>query len=272
MTYVTKFDGRKELFQKNKIIRTCLRAGVPKHIAKKISDEIEKQIYDGITTKEIYRTILKELNKYEKRASTVYRLRESIAKMDPDVFEIFIKKLLELYRYECEHNEIISGLCIEHQIDIIANMTSQNNVLFLVECKRHENPHRFCGLGEVLKVWARLDDIRNGFAENKNKYNFNQAWIITNTKFSEHAKKYAKDKQIKLTGWRYPDSDSLENLIENKKAFPITLLSVKKDIMRKLLNNGIITIHDITEDELRRAGLEQRVINSIIKQKDSLMK
>jgi len=264
---VIKYDGRIEKFQRKKIIRTCLRVGVQKDVANSIADKIEKILYDGITTKEIYRNILKELNKYEKKTASIYGLRESIALMNPVVFEIFVKKLLESYGYSCRHDKIVQGLCIDHQIDIIA----ERNETYLVECKRHQNAHRFCGLNVCLQVEARFEDVSDGFNHNKNKYNFDRAWIITNTKFSEHAKKYSRKKNIKLTGWKYPDNESLEKLIEEKKMFPVTILRTRKNIIQKISDAGIITIHDMTKERLKKAGIEENHIIGLLKQKTSLL-
>ena len=189
---VTKFNGRKEEFQKEKIINTCVRAGASQDVAQKIANEIEGKAYDGITTKEIYAMIKKLLDSYETIAGRVYTLREAIANLDPMIFEIFVKRILENYGYICEYNKIIRGLAVEHQVDIVARTKEQE--LILVECKRHRNPHRFCGLDTCLQVYARLEDILDGVKNNLNIYEFNHAWIITNTKFSEHAKQYAKAK------------------------------------------------------------------------------
>jgi transcriptional regulator NrdR family protein len=51
--YVTKFDGSKQPFDKNKIVRTCLRMGAKRDVAESIAEEIENRVYDGIETKKI---------------------------------------------------------------------------------------------------------------------------------------------------------------------------------------------------------------------------
>jgi len=268
--FVTKFDGRKEEFQKQKIINTCIRAGASEEISKKIADEIEKIAYDGITTKEIYENIKKLLEKYEKRLSSIYGLRESISTLDPLIFEVYVKRILENYNYVCEYNKIISGACVEHQVDIVAR--SEKNELILVECKRHENPHRFCGLDVCLQVQARLEDLKDGFQKGFNNYNFTSAWIITNTKFSEHAKIYSSAKKIKLTGWRYPENEGLEQLIERKKLYPISILKTKKQIIQKIFNNGIILLKELEKEKLKEIGIKESIINGLLKQKEEIIK
>lgn len=266
---VTKFDGRKEEFQREKIINTCIRAGASQEVANKIVNEIESMAYDGITTKEIYEMIKKLLEKYEETAAKIYKIREAIAALDPFIFEIFVKRVLESYEYVCEYNKIIQGLAVDHQIDIIARNKSQE--LILVECKKHRNPHRFCGLDTCLQVYARLEDILDGFKNGLNNYNFKNAWIITNTKFSEHAKRYAKAKDIMITGWRYPENDSLEIMIQRKSLYPVNILKTKKNIIEKIIQEGIVLVKELEEDKLRKIGISDSIIRNLLKQKDDIL-
>jgi len=48
-------------------------------------------------------------------------------------------------------------------------------------------------------------------------------WLITNTKFTTEALKYGECMKIKMTGWLYPQNNSLETIIEKNKAYPINL-------------------------------------------------
>ena len=45
--YVTKANGSRQLFDKEKVMRTCLRFGATREIAYKIAEKVEQQIYDG---------------------------------------------------------------------------------------------------------------------------------------------------------------------------------------------------------------------------------
>ena len=248
---ITKADGNKEGFDKKKIIRTCLRAGADRKTAEEIAGYVEKQINNGDTTRKIYKLILAELEKGEDKTAFAYRLREAVSELPPVTFEHFTKRILELHGYKCTWNRLIKGECITHQVDIVAK---KEDKLFLVECKHHTNHHRLCGLGKALQLWARLDDIQNGFKNGKNKYNFTQAWLFNNTKFSNHVKQYANAKNIKLSGWRYKGNDSVECMVHEKKVYPITLLKIDSQLKEKLMANNMFTFLDIAhkKDELRK--------------------
>ena len=274
--YVIKADGRREELMPRKIEATCLRAGVSRGTARKIAAEIEQSVYDGITTREIYKMVLKKLDKQEEelRPSYHYRLRKALAEIDSESFEKFVKELMASHGFECDWNKIIRGASVEHQVDVIAK---KNSDLFLIECKRHINPHRYCGLGVVLQVEARLEDIKDSYNKSKNNYNFTRAWVITNTKFSEHAIRYAKAKGMLLTGWFYPKrmKKSLEAMIEEKNFFPVTILKTTLAVKRTLLRNGFISLHDliITSERTlkKKTGLSEKKTNNLISQARQLL-
>ncbi len=238
---VKKADGRKEVFDPKKIINTCMRAGLSRKAAEGIVRKVVPKFYEGIRTRDIYAMVLKELERTEDRSSMVFRLREAVSQMPSDKFELYVKKILESLGYKCQWNVLVKGKCVEHQIDIIAEKAGKK---YLVECKHHINPHRFCGLGIILQVQARLEDIKDGFAERKNSIDFRKAWIITNTKFSEHAKSYAEGKSLLLSGWKYKPRMSLEDMIQEKRLYPVSIITMDKLLKKKLLDQGILTVQD----------------------------
>src|SRR3989344_2937426 len=103
--FVTKFDGRKERFDRNKIIRTCVNAGASKNEASAISEKIERRISNGMNTEDIYSMIISEM---DARKSRIFRIREEISRMDPESFEIYVKRILENNGYACEWNSIVN--------------------------------------------------------------------------------------------------------------------------------------------------------------------
>lgn len=251
--YVIKADGRKEDFSEQKIINTCVRSGVPLGVARGIAKKIASSISNGATTHKIYTMILDELDKIN--GSALFTLREAVANLDPVSFELYIKKVLEAHSYKCTWNKIIKGMNVEHQVDIIA----VKDKTFLVECKRHFNPHRFTGLGICLQVGARLNDINEGNKNGKNNYKFDAAWVITNTKFSDHAKQYARGVGIRLTGWRYENQFALDRLIQTKKALPVTILKADISVHRFLLNRKILTLQDLLREKPKIANIKDLI-------------
>ncbi|MBI5061041.1 MAG: restriction endonuclease [Candidatus Aenigmarchaeota archaeon] len=262
---VIKSDGRREPFSKEKVVATCIRAHTGEKMSKEIANYVEKNIKDGTSTQVIYRMVLDELDKRKSKSSIFLTLRDSVADLPPEAFEFYAKKILEAYGYRVEWNVIVEGEVIEHQCDLIAEKDGRK---YLVECKRHFNPHRFCGLDVGLQVQARLEDVMDGFHDGKNEHDFTGAWIFTNSKFSEHAKKYALGKNIRMTGWRYDNKIALDNMIEDKKLYPVTMLKADISIKRTLVSENMLTLDDIIRNEKR---LSKKGLADIISQARKLI-
>ena len=56
--YVKKASGGTEFFDKEKIKRTCIRSGASKKLAEQIANQVEKRIYNGISTRNILKMAL----------------------------------------------------------------------------------------------------------------------------------------------------------------------------------------------------------------------
>ena len=274
MIYVTKFDGRKEPFLKEKIIRTCLRMHASLEQAKLIADRIETEAYEGIPTKKILKLIFKHLKEFKPEIKHQIDLREAIALLKPKPdFERFVQLILKAYGYEVEGNRIIPGNCVEHEIDGI--LRKGDETIYL-EVKHHFNHHVYTGLDVVLEVNSTLEDLKEGFRNGKNSINFTQALIVCNTKFSEHAKRYAKCKGINLIGWRYPEEKGLERLIEEKKLYPVTFLKgLDEKIREKFSNAGIVLLKQLVEKSLeelhRETGISKNKLKKIVEKARQLV-
>ncbi len=243
MMFVIKADGRKEAFNDEKIIQTCLRSGATPETARAIVKKARETFREDVSTHKLYVFIADELDAAGN--ATLFLLREAVANLDPTTFELYIKKVLEADGYKCAWNRLVLGRYVEHQVDIIASKEKT----FIVECKRHFNPHRFTGLGICLQVESRLRDIAEGAKVGNNNVKADEAWIVTNTKFSDHAKQYAKGIGIRLTGWKYQEPFSLEGLIERKKVLPVTVLKTDPSVHRLLVRKKIITLNDLLREK-----------------------
>jgi len=243
MSFVKKADGTTQPYKRSKIIATCLRLRASKETAETIADIIESQLYDGIPTKKILQMIYKYLTD-----SPVVKhqidLRKAISLLRPQPdFEQFIRMILEEYGYTVSDSQIVQGKCVEHEIDAIAHRGDQT---YLVEIKHHRNHHSYSGLDIPRIAQATFEDIADGFGLNLNSINFTKALIVCNTKFSEHATQYAKCKGIELIGWKTPPNHGLEQMIEEKKLLPISILKrLEKKSFEKLMDNHIILLKQL---------------------------
>jgi hypothetical protein len=265
MIYVTKADGSKQPFDKQKIINTCLRLQATPEQAQSIADKIEAKAYDGIPTKKILQMVFQYMKKYRPAIGYQIDLKQAIAMLrsKPD-FEIFVAKLFEAMGYEVDTNLIIQGKCIEHEIDVVAR---KGNEIILVEVKHHVNHHTYSGLDVFLQLNSTLEDLKEGYESGKNSFKFTRAILICNTKVSDHSRRYALCRGLEFIAWKFPPEKGLERLIEEYKLYPITFLKeIERNEAYRLADVGIVTIKqllDYTEKISRKTGINERRIREL---------
>lgn len=267
--YIIKASGDRGKFDPDRVYRTCVKAGADNTLANKVLDEIKKNIYNGITTQEILRLILRLLKQDSPAVATRYNLKKAMLHLGPGgfVFEKFIARLLKTYEYKAWHPEIMRGACVNHEIDVIATPVSsveslpwiktrldstkarqaRKKSIYMIECKYHNAAGIRCGLKVAMYTWARFLDLKQAWRHGYGK-RFDYPWLISNTKFSQSAKGYAHCKKMRLLGWKYPENTGLEYLVEKNKVYPITILRNLDRLSRKtLLENDIILCQDLVD-------------------------
>lgn len=258
--YVIKADGSRQLFDREKVKRTCIRMGTTIKVAEKIVDRVEAKSYDGIETKKVLRMVFSLLGKYKPSTKAQIDLRRAIAlvKSKPD-FEQFIQILLSEHNYKVTPNKIIRGKCVEHEIDAIARKDGRT---YIVEVKHHYDYHKSSGLDVSRISRAVFEDITEGFELGLNKFNIDSAMIVCNTKLSSHSERYAQCRGIKHICWNHPPESDLQTMIEEKKLYPITYCKgLRKDERDKLSSARIILLKQIIEmspEEIKRKTSIQR--------------
>ena len=247
MILVKKSHGGTEPFSREKILRTCMRAGASNSEAEKISAEVEKKIYNGISTREILKLVLLLLRKENTAAASRYDLSGALLRLGPAGFgfETFFGEVLFNHGYSFKTDQFVRGASgVMHEIDVLAEKDGKK---FLIEAKYHNARGIFTGLHEAMYTWARFLDISARTKE------FSGMWLVSNTKFSSDAIKYANFTGLKLVGWHYPKTESLQFLIESRKLYPITLLgNLSEEDEQKFSDAGIMLLKDINSTEIEK--------------------
>ena len=244
--WVTKANGSRERFQREKVVNTCLRMKADIKLAESIADKIESRAYDGIPTGKILQRIRRYMRKPRPatRIQTDLRRAISMLKPRPD-FERYVQMLLEEYGYDVSPSQLVMGECVMHEIDAVAR---KDGTTYLVEVKHHVNPHTFTGLDVPRIAWATLEDLAEGFELGKNMVGFNRALIVCNTKFSAHAIRYSECKGIDHIGWKAPSGKGLEVMVEEAGFHPLTMLKgVDREILRSLMERGVLLLRQMVE-------------------------
>ena len=174
-------------------------------------------------------------------------------------FEKFIGKLFETKGYAVSIGQIVNGVCVTHEIDVIGR---KGNEIVLIECKYRNANGMNVDVKTPLYIHSRFEDVlANGaFKTATEKV---KGWIATNSRFTGDAIAFATCKQINLLGWDYPVGTSLRELIDESGLYPVTCLSsLTKEEKQWLLSKDFVLAKDIclNKDILTKAGLSEKRI------------
>lgn len=270
--FVTKADGSKQLFDREKVVRTCLRMGASSDIAYAVAEKVERRLYDGILTKQVLQMIFRFMRNYKPGLGYLFDLKKGLSLMNskPE-FEMFVRVLLAHHGFEVESNRILDGKCVDHEVDAIAR---KDGITYFVEAKHHTSYHALTGLDESRIARAVLEDVTERYALGGNKLKIDQAMIVTNTRYSDHAIKYGKCRNILQIGWSLPEDLSLQKMIEEKKLYPLSCLrGLRDDVRMRLVNSGIILIRQLLNEDpwviAQKTGLPRDFLRGIIEKAKS---
>ena len=246
--YVTKWSGQHEVFDEEKIKKSFLNAGADADTANSTLHSIKKKLKNYMRTEDLYRHALNHLNKKQPAAALRYKLRRAVMDLGPTgyIFEKYMAKILREYGFETEVGQFVFGFCVEHEIDVIA---AKDGMHYMIECKYHNDVETSSDIKTVLYIHSRFQDIEKACENGLNQYNFKEGWLATNTKITSEAVKYANCVKLKIVAWHYPKHENLQYFIENKKLYPVSILSNLTNQQKIVLfDKEIITIQDLLKN------------------------
>jgi len=249
MVNVVKVTGQIEPFSEEKLRASIKRAGINSSIENNVVEQIKSGLYENIPTSKIYSQIKQFLGKSQQPFGRAkYSLKQAIMELGPTgfPFEDFISEILKAEGYKTEVRQVLQGKCVSHEVDVIAE---KDNKKIMVEAKFHNEVGIRTDVHVSLYTKARFDDL-------KEKYNFSEAWIATNTKMTEDAITYANCARMNILSWSYPQEGSIRELVEKYKIHPITQLeSLTLSQKQQLLENHVILCKNIDKSYLEILNL-----------------
>lgn len=265
---VVKSSGDKALFSYEKLKRSLRKSGANTHVIDMIMEELSEKVYDGISTRKIYKEAFNLLKRKKFRPLAArYKLKNAISELGPSgyPFEQYVSEIFKARGFQTKINQLYNGMTVIHEVDAIAEKENEIN---LIECKYHKSQSYSCDIKVPLYIHSRFNDISNKYNSNKNnpKKSF-IGWIVTNTRFSLDAIKYSEYYGIKLISWNYPEKGSLRDLTDKYYLYPITTLTTLNKMQKEiLLNKKIILCVDILRNPniLSKIGLDETKSNEIL--------
>ncbi|MBL7911545.1 MAG: restriction endonuclease [Bacteroidia bacterium] len=270
---VTKASGEKTQFSEKKLRMSLQRAGASEEQIKFITKEVGNKIFEGISTKEIYKLAFTLLKESSRHLAARYHLKQALMELGPSgyPFEKYVAEILKYQGYQTKVGEIVQGQCVTHEIDVIAE---KGDHCYMIECKYHNLPGIFCDVKIPLYIQSRFKDVEAQWIKMAaHVTRFYQGWVFTNTKFSIDAVQYGKCVGLNLIGWDYPVKGSLREQIDTLGLYPITCLtSLTKAEKGRLLEKKIVLCKEIYNNKklLEASGIKQSRIYTVMKEAEQL--
>jgi len=254
---VTKNTGEKDVFDVEKLKSALRRSGATEAEVDLVEQEVLDNLYNGITTKKIYRLAYNLLRNKSKRTAGRYRLKNAVMSLGPSgyPFEKFLGRLFENKGYKVLVNEIIKGKCVTHETDVIANNGVEQ---IMVECKFHSSITQKSDVKVPLYIQSRFLDVKASWEQQPElKSTRFYGMVATNTRFSEDAKDFAHCVGLKVISWDYPAGSSLREWIDDSGYYPVTALqSLRKKDTELLLENNLVLCRELEPNRQKLRDLD----------------
>ncbi len=163
-------------------------------------------------------------------------------------FERFVGALLEYAGYSTKVDVIMDGICVSHEIDVVAE---KNGVRTIIECKFHGEEGRNCNVKVPLYIQSRYNDVKAHWTTKKKETKtLNAGWVVTNTRFTTSAVKYGKCAGLYLLSWDYPKNDGLKDRIDRLGLYPITVSTLLSNREKHfLLGRDVVLCRQLLKDK-----------------------
>jgi hypothetical protein len=258
---IAKADGTTEEFEPQKLVASLKRAGAKEAVAEQVARDIEKELWQGISTQEIYSRAFARLREARHEVAARYSLKRAVLEFGPSgfPFEDYIGELFHAEGKQARVRELVRGKCVEHEVDVVIDGPGDK---VFVEAKFHNAAGFKSDLKVVLYVQARVDDIGQG-----------RGMVVTNTKFTDRAIEYSTCKGLELLAWDYPQDATLHDRIDKAGLYPITALtSLSKGEKMALLSQRVVLCKGLTDrgDLLKGVGLSGAKADAVLEEVGAL--
>ena len=270
---IVKHSGDIVDFNPTKLKQSLLKSGASQLVVEAILQTIKKEIYEGISTKQIYKMAFSLLKKTSHSHAARYNLKEAIRLLGPAgfFFEKYIARLFAAEHYVTQTNLILEGKCVSHEIDVLIK---KDQVISMIECKFHLGKDANSDVKVPMYILSRFNDLKDRrhaiFTE---KDFISKCWIATNNRFTLDAIAFAKCSGLSLLSWNYPENNNLKTKNDDNFLYPVTCLTTLSLAEKeKLLILDVILVKEIINNSysLERIGLSSNRIKNVLKEASEL--
>lgn len=264
---VVKYSGERTKFSIDKLKNSLRKSGASEELVNEIANHVRDELYQGISTKEIYNRAFALLKKQQTAFASKYKLKKAIYELGPTgfPFEKFVSAIFFYSGYKVKTGQILQGKCVTHEVDVVAEKDEHHIV---AECKFHSEGRK-CDVKIPLYIHSRYRDIRDFYGKDTNAETPNEGWLVTNTHFTDDALQYGKCAGLHLLSWDYPKGNGLKVRIDALGLYPVTVSTIMTQREKQfLLSRDVVLCRQLINDDfyLDHLGISDKRKERILKE------
>ena len=268
-TLVTKADGEQEPFDPAKLEHSLALSGASSTMRARVLAHVMHELKPGMMTEEIYRHAFTILRREEVvPVAARYSIKRAVFALGPSgfPFEQFLAEIFKAHGWKTQTGVALNGRCAPHEVDVYAE---KNGKRIGIEAKFHNDAAGKTDIKDALYVHARYEDLRNTPEASSR---VDEGWLVTNTRFTRNAIRYAQCSGLSLIGWDYPRARNLFTLIEEARVHPLTCLTTLTETeKRRFLDQKIVLCKQVGMPHLlKEFGVKPERISSVVEEAHQL--
>lgn len=247
---IKKQSGEIVPFDKNSLHKSLINSGTNLEDANQICDKITNEIYNGISTKELYEKAFGLLKNLKSSFAARYSLKRALQDLGPEgfFFEKWVAKIFEVQGYDTITSQTLTGKStINHEVDVIISNKTEDIVC---ECKFRNDIDAKISVTTPMYFLSRFIDLKdNSFTFFNRPFKPQKGYLITNAFFTTDSIAFAECYDISLISWNYPEDKSIKRLTDYHGLYPITCLTtLTKKEEQILLSKNCILVRELVKN------------------------
>lgn len=249
---IKKQSGEIVPFDKNSLHKSLINSGANLEDANQICDKITNEIYNGISTKELYEKAFGLLKNLKSSFAARYSLKRALQDLGPEgfFFEKWVAKIFEVQGYDTITSQTLTGKStINHEVDVIISNKTEDIVC---ECKFRNDIDAKISVTTPMYFLSRFIDLKdNSFTFFNRPFKPQKGYLITNAFFTTDSIAFAECYDISLISWNYPEDKSIKRLTDYHGLYPITCLTtLTKKEEQILLSKNCILVRELVKNPI----------------------
>lgn len=271
---VRKNSGELILFDPRALKRSLTKSGAKKEEVEEVFERVSNDLYEGISTKDLYKLAFDYLKIYRNSYAARYSLKRAIRDLGPEgyFFEKWIGRLLEVFGYEYLNSKTVQGNAVTHEIDVVA--IKEDKMIFC-ECKFRNDEDAKISVTTPMYYLSRIKDVEtNTYRFFGQDFKLSKGYLVTNAYLTKDAIDFANYYKIGLISWNYPENYNIKDLVDRTALYPITCLTtLTLEQEKELLTKNCVLVKDLIKNTafLNDLNLTKDQIDDILEEANELM-